>query len=75
MWRVVVVVARRLANMVVWVSSHGGACHGAELVRVVVGMHGCQVGATLHPAEVGARRRGRVALAVRRRRLAVGDRI
>lgn len=49
--------------MVVWVARHGGGGHGAELVGVVVGVHGGQVGTTVHTAEVGAGWGG-VALAV-----------
>lgn len=49
--------------MVVRVSGHGGGRHGAELVWVVVRVHRGQVGATVHPTEVGAGW-GRVALAV-----------
>ena len=43
---VVVVVPRGLAQrvvcvrVVVMVARHGGGCHGAELVRVVVRVHG-----------------------------------
>lgn len=78
---VVVVVPRRLPDVVVRVSRHGAARHGAELVRVVrvvVGVHGRQVRAALHPAKIRARRRGGVTLAVRRsrrRRLAVRHRV
>lgn len=67
---VVVMVPRRLADVVVRVAGHGGGRHGAELVGVVVGVHGGQVGATIHPAEVRAGRGG-VALPVPRR-LVVG---
>lgn len=70
---VMVVVAWCLADVVVGVSWHGAARHGVELVRVVVGVHRCQVGAALHAAEVGARSRGGVALAVSC--LAVGHRV
>jgi len=70
---VVVVVARRLAHVVVGVARHGGGRHGAELVGVVVGVHGRQVGAAVHAAEVGPGRGG-VALAVARR-LVVGHRV
>lgn len=60
---VVMVVARGLADVVVRVARHGRGRHGAELVRVVVGVHGGQVGAAVHAAEVGAGGGG-VALAV-----------
>lgn len=60
---VVVVVARRLADVVVRVAWHGGGSHRAELVWMVVRVHGGQVGATVHAAEVGAGG-SRVALAV-----------
>lgn len=49
--------------MVVRVARHGRGRHGAQLVRVVVGVHGGQVGAAVHAAEVGAGGGG-VALAV-----------
>lgn len=67
---VVVVVARRLADVVVRVARHGGGRHGAELVGVVVRVHGRQVGSAVHAAEVRAGRGG-VALPVARR-LVVG---
>lgn len=63
-------VPRRLADVVVRVAGHGGGRHGAQLVGVVVGVHGRQVGATVYAAEVGAGG-ARVALAVARR-LVVG---
>lgn len=63
---VVVVVPRRLADVVVRVAGHGRGRHGAQLVGVVVGVHGRQVGAAVHAAEVGAGGGG-VALAVARR--------
>ena len=40
--------------MVVRVARHGGGCHGTKLVGVVVRVHGSQIGATVHPTEVGA---------------------
>lgn len=46
---------RRVRLVVVWrvvVSRHGAATHGTELV--VVGVHGRQVRAALHPAKVRA---------------------
>lgn len=64
--------AGRRVRLVV-VSRHGAAAHGTELV--VVGVHGRQVRAALHPAKVRAWCCGRVALAVGRRRLAVGRRV
>lgn len=54
---VMVVMARRLADVVVRVPRHGAAGHGAELVwvvRVVVGVHGRQVRAALHPSKIRA---------------------
>ena len=59
--------------MVVRVARHGRGRHGAQLVGVVVGVHGGQVGAAVHAAEVGAGGGG-VALAVARR-LVVGHRV
>lgn len=38
---VVVMVIGALAQVVVMVAGHRGWSHGAELVRVVMGMHGC----------------------------------
>lgn len=67
---VMVVVAWRLADVVVRVAWHGGGRHRAELVGVVVGVHGGQVGAAVYAAEVRAGRGG-VALTVARR-LVVG---
>lgn len=49
--------------MVVGVCGHGRRRHGAELMRVVVRVHGAQIGATVHSAEVRTGR-SRVALAV-----------
>lgn len=49
-----VVVARALAQrVVVVVARHRGGPHGAELVGMVVGVHGCQVGAAIHAPEIG----------------------
>lgn len=45
------------------VCGHGRGRHGTELMRVVVRVHGGQIGATVHPAKVGTGR-SRVALAV-----------
>lgn len=62
---VMMVVARALAQrVVVVVARHRGGTHGAELVRMVVGMHGRQVGAAIHAPEVGRGGRRGVALAV-----------
>lgn len=44
---------------------HGRRRHGAQLVWVVVRVHGRQVGAAVHTTEVGSGRCG-VALAIRR---------
>lgn len=60
---VMVVVPWRLADVVVRVAWHRRGRHGAQLVGVVVGVHGRQVGAAVHTAEVGAGMGG-VALAV-----------
>lgn len=60
---VVMVVAWWLADVMVWMAWHRGGRHGAELVGMVVGVHGGQVGATVHTAEVGAGG-GWIALAV-----------
>lgn len=57
------VVPRRLADVVVRVAGHGRGRHGAELVGVVVGVHGGQVGAAVHAAKVGAGGGG-IALAI-----------
>lgn len=54
--RRVVVVPRWRANVVVRVSRHGAAGHGAELVvrMVVVGMHGRQIRAAFHATKIRA---------------------
>lgn len=59
-----------MADVVVGVCGHGRRRHGAQLVRVVVRVHGRQVGAAVHATKVGSGWCG-VALAVRRR-LVVG---
>lgn len=50
-----VVVARALAQrmVVVVVAGHRGGPHRAELVGMVVGVHGRQVGAAIHAPEIG----------------------
>lgn len=49
--------------MVVGVRGHGRSRHGAELMRVMVRVHGGKIGAAVHPTEVRTGR-SRVALAV-----------
>lgn len=60
---VMMVVAWRLADVMMWMAWHWGGRHGTELVGMVVGVHGGQVGATVHTAEIGAGGGG-IALAV-----------
>lgn len=69
------VVAGGLAQVMVMmvVAGHGGWGHRTELVRVVVRVHRCQVGTTIHSSKVGGRW-GRVALGIPRS-LTVGHRI
>jgi len=68
-----VVVARALAQrVVVVVAGHRGGPHGAELVGMVVGVHGRQVGAAIHAPEIGRGGRRGVTLPVPAA-LAIGD--